>query len=73
MAPLSRPFDTFNIDRTRSGNYKVTQFIPLETEINRYIENIDIIVIDLNSINMFLKYNWLIKHNSEVNRNKGII
>jgi len=31
------------------------------------------IVIDLNSMNMFLKHNWLIKHNSEVNGNKATI
>ena len=28
---------------------------------------------DLNSIDMFLEYDWLVKHNSEVNWNKEII
>ena len=28
---------------------------------------------DLNSMNMFLGYNWLVKHNPEVNWNLGTI
>ena len=47
MALLSRLFNTFNIDGTRSRNHKVTQFVPLKLEINGHIENIDIVVIDL--------------------------
>jgi len=31
------------------------------------------VVIDLNNTNMFLKYNWLIKHNPEVDWNKETI
>ena len=45
----------------------------LEIEINRYIKKIDITVTDLNSINMFLEYNLLVKNNSEVNWDKRII
>ena len=73
MALLPRPFNTFNIDRTRSENYRVTWFAPLELEINRYIENINTVVTDLNSIDMFLEYDWLVKHNLEVNWNKETI
>jgi len=47
----------------------VTRFAPLELKINRYIEKINIVVIDLNSINIFLEYNY----NLEVNWNKGTI
>ena len=28
---------------------------------------------DLNGMNMFLEYNWLVKHNLEVNWNMGTI
>jgi len=34
------------------------------------MEKIDAVVIDLNSINIFLRYNWLVEHNPEVNWNK---
>ena len=37
------------------------------------IWKIDVIVTNLNSTNMFLEYNWLVKHNPEANWNKGTI
>ena len=70
---LSRLFNTFNTDRTRSGNYKVTYFVLLKIEINGHTENINILITDLNSMDMFLKYDWLVKHNREVNQNKETI
>lgn len=39
MAQLSRLFDNFNTDGTKSGKHRVTQFVPLELEINEHIEN----------------------------------
>jgi len=64
-------FEVFNADRTKNG--KVTWFIPLEIEINKYKEQIDVVVMDLNGTNMFLEYDWLVKHNPEVNWNLGTI
>jgi len=40
--------------------------MPLEMKINRYKENINIVVMDLNSTDMFLEYDWLVKYNPEV-------
>ena len=40
-------------------------------EINRYKEQINAVVTDLNDIDMFLEYDWLVKHNPEVNWNSG--
>ena len=71
IEPMNRSFRVFNTDRTK--NEEVTRFVLLELEINRHIEKIDIVVTDLNSINMFLGYNWLIKYNPEVNWGKGTI
>ena len=45
----------------------------LELEINRHIEWIDIAVTNLNGMNMFLEYNWLIKYNLQVNWNTRTI
>ena len=42
-------------------------------KINRYKEQIDAVVTDLNSTDMFLGYNWLIKYNPEVDWNKEIM
>ena len=71
MEPINRLFEIFNIDRTKNG--EVTWFAPLELEINRHIEYIDTAVIDLNGIDIFLGYDWLVKYNLEVNWNIGII
>jgi len=39
MAQLSRLFDTFNTDGTKSGKPRVTQFVLLELKINKHMEN----------------------------------
>ena len=54
-------------------NGKVTRFTLLELEINKHTEQINIVVTDLNSTDMFLGYDWLIKYNPEVNWNIGTI
>jgi len=51
----------------------VARFILLKLEINRHIEKVNAAVIDFNSIDMFLEYNWLVKYNLEVNWNKETI
>ena len=53
-------------DLYRTKNRRAIQFVPLEIEINRHIENINILVMDLKSMNIFLEYNWLVKHSLEV-------
>jgi len=60
-------FKVFNADRTR--NREVTKVVPLEIKINKHKEQLKAVVTDLNGtdMDMFLGYNWLIKHNPEVN------
>ena len=69
MEPMDRLFEVFNTDGIKNG--EVTWFAPLEVEINRHKEWIDTVVTDLNSTNIFLGYDWLVKHNLEVDWNKG--
>jgi len=52
---IDESFKIFNTDRTKNG--EVTRFTPLELEINRYMEIFYTAVTDLNSIDMFLRYN----------------
>jgi len=68
---MNRSFEIFNADGTKNG--KVIRYMPLELEINRHMENINIAVIDLNGTDIFLEYNWLVKHNPEVNWDKETI
>ena len=65
---MNRSFKVFNTNRTK--NKEVTRFAPLKVEIDRHKERIDAAVMDLNSTNMFLGYNWLVKHNPEVDWSK---
>ena len=61
---IERPFEVFNTDGIK--NREVTRLLKLE--INEHTEKIDIMVIDLNGIDIFLEYNWLVKHNPGTKR-----
>ena len=53
--PMNQLFEVFNANRTK--NREVTQYAPLEVEINRHKEQINTAVIDLNSTDVFIEYN----------------
>jgi len=65
MKPLNFSFEMFNTDRMK--NREVIKMVPLEIEINRHKETLEIAVIDLDRTDIFLGHNWLVKHNPEVN------
>jgi len=69
--PTNFSFEVFNADRTK--NREVTKIVPLEIEINDHKEQLKAAVTDLNGMDMFLGYNWLVKHNPEVNWKNGTI
>jgi len=58
-------FEVFNANRTKNGD--VTKVVSLEIEINRHKKTLEVAVTDLDGTNMFLEYDWLVKHNLEVN------
>ena len=58
-------FEVFNMDGTK--NREVRRIVPLEVEINRHKEQVEVTVMALNGTDMFLGHNWLVKHNPEVN------
>ena len=63
--PINFSFEVFNADRTKNG--EVTRMIPLEIKINRHKEQLEAVVTDLNDTDIFLGYDWLVKHNLEIN------
>lgn len=65
IKPIDKLFEVFNIDRTK--NREVIRFVLLELKINEHKKHINITAIDLNSMDIFLEYDQLIKHNPEVN------
>jgi len=69
--PINFSFEVFNADRTK--NREVTRIAPLEIEINVHKKQLEAAVMDLNGTDIFLGYDWLVKHNSEVNWKNSII
>ena len=63
--PINFSFEVFNTDGTKNG--EVIKVMPLEIEINRHTEQLKAAVTNLDGTDMFLGYDWLVKHNSEVN------
>ena len=64
-------FEVFNADGTK--NREITKMVLLKVKINEYKKQLEAVVTDLNGTNIFLGYNWLVKHNSEVNWKNGTI
>jgi len=54
MELIPKQLEVFNADRTK--NEEITQFVLFKLEINSYIKNINVVVINLNSMDMFLGY-----------------
>ena len=71
MKLIDFAFEVFNTDRMRNG--EVPKIAPLEIEINRHKKTLEAAVTDLNRIEMFLDYDWLVKYNPEVNWRNGTI
>ena len=65
MKPINFSFEVFNADRTKNG--EVTRVVPLEIEINGHKKQLEAAVMNLNGTDIFLGYDWLVKHNPEVN------
>ena len=64
-------FEVFNADGIK--NREVTKVVPLEVEINDHKETLEAAVTDLDGTDMFLRHDWLVKHNTEVNWKNGTI
>ena len=69
--PVNFSFEVFNTNGTKNG--EVTRMALLKVEINRHKETLEVAVMYLNSMDMFLGHNWLVKHNLEVNWENGKI
>ena len=64
-------FEVFNANGTKNG--EMTKVASLEVEINGHKETLEAAVTDLDGMDIFLGYDWLVKHNPEVNWKNSII
>jgi len=51
---LPRPFNMYNSDGSRNGEKTIREFVPLEINSNRHIEQIDIVVSEIKETDLFL-------------------
>jgi len=70
---LLRSFNVYNSDESRNGEKTIMEFVPLEINSNRHIEQIDAVVLEIKEMDLFLGHNWLVEHNPEVDWKKGVI
>jgi len=51
---LPKPFNIYNSDRSRNGEKTIREFVPLEINSNRHIEQIDAVVSEIKKTDLFL-------------------
>ena len=54
---LPRLFNVYNSDGLRNGKKTIREFVPLEINSNKYIEQIDAVVSEIKETDLFLGYN----------------
>jgi len=70
---LPKPFNVYNLDRSRNGEKTIWEFVPLEINSNGHIEQIDAVVSEIKETDLFLGHDWLVEHNPEVDWKEGVI
>jgi len=70
---LPRPFNIYNSDRSRNRKKTIKEFVLLEINSNRHIEQIDAVVSEIKEMDLFLGHDWLVEHNPEVDWKEEVI
>jgi len=63
---LPKPFDMYNSDGSRNRKKTIKEFVSLEINSNGHIEQIDVMVSEIKKTDLFLKHDWLVEYNLEV-------
>ena len=64
--PFKNPFPVFNANSTSNDEGLLKDYVELELSVKEHSEIICLTVTTLASSNIFLGYDWLTKHNSEI-------
>ena len=70
---LPKPFNVYNSDGSRNGEKTIREFVPLEINSNRHIQQIDAVVSEIKETDLFLGHDWLVEHNPEVDWKEEVI
>jgi len=63
----------YNSDGTRNKYGKIKEVVPITLETEGHIEQINAVVSGITETDIFLGYDWLEKHNPEIDWKKGMI
>ena len=64
--PFKNPFPVFNTNSTSNNRSLLKDYVELELFVKEHLEIICLTVTTLVFSNIFLEYDWLTKHNSEI-------
>ena len=67
---LARPIPVYNADGTLNQSGAITEFTELHMILNDHVERIQFAVTDLGEQDVFIGYEWLKKHNPDVDWQK---
>jgi len=65
--------EIYNSDRTQNKYGKIKKIVPITLEAGEHTEQINAVVSDITEMDVFLGYDWLEKHNPEIDWKKGTI
>ena len=73
MEKMKTTMEIYNLDGTWNKYGKIKEVIPITLEAGGYTEQINVVVSGITETDIFLGYDWLEKHNPEIDWKKGTI
>jgi len=73
MEKMKITMKIYNLDRTQKKYGKIREIVPIILEAREHTEQINTVVSGITEMDIFLGYNWLEKHNPEIDWKKGTI
>jgi len=70
---MKTTIEIYNSDRTQNKYSKIKEVVPITLEAGGYMEQINVVVLGITETDVFLGYDWLEKHNPEIDWKKGTI
>jgi len=70
---MKTTIEIYNLDRIQNKYGKIKEAVPITLEAGEHMEQINAVVLGITETNIFLGYDWLEKHNPEIDWKKGMI
>ena len=73
MEKMKTTVEIYNLDGTQNRYRKIKEVVPITLEAGGHMEQINVVVSGITETDIFLGYDWLEKHNPEIDWKKGMI